>query len=203
MFIFLSLTLLLAILGAGCGDFFTSGDSIASLAISPISYLMPIGQTVTYTATGTTVNGKTQDVTSTAKWSSSNTAVATVSNVGVATAVAKGTATITATSGNGSSTASLIVSTSPLQTISISPTNPTVPQTQGTQQFTATGTFQDGSTQVLTNVVQWTSSSTSVATINSNGLATLVTGGGAQTTITASVTTTSGAITGTTNLTVN
>lgn len=190
---------------AGCGDFFTSGNSIATLAISPVSYLAATGQTVNYSATGTTVNGNTQDVTSTAKWSSSNTSVATVSNSGVATAVAKGTTTITVSSGNGSATASLIVSTAQLQSggLTISPTNPSVAQTQGTQQFTANGTFSDGSTQNLTNVVQWTSSNTSVATINNNGVATLATGGGQQVTITATVTTSSGAVTANTTMTVN
>jgi 6-phosphogluconolactonase len=50
-----------------------------------------------------------------------------------------------------------------------------------TQQFRATGTFQDGSTRDLTNSVTWSSSNSSVATISntsgSQGLATAMTAG--------------------------
>ena len=80
---------------AGCSGFFTSGDSIASMTISPGSFVSAAGQTVTLTASGTTVNGDSKDVTSTAKWSSSNASVLTVSG-GTVTTVATGTATITA-----------------------------------------------------------------------------------------------------------
>jgi alpha-L-rhamnosidase len=46
-----------------------------------------------------------------------------------------------------------------------------------TQQFTATGSFSDGTTQDLTNLVTWNSSSPLVAKINSNGLAMTVSAG--------------------------
>jgi glucose/arabinose dehydrogenase len=58
-----------------------------------------------------------------------------------------------------------------LASIAVTPVNPSI--TAGTtQQFTATGTYSDGSTQNLTSQATWTSSSTAVATINSSGLAT-------------------------------
>jgi uncharacterized protein YjdB len=50
-------------------------------------------------------------------------------------------------------------------------------------QLTATGTFSDGSTFNLTGQVTWSSSNTSVATVNSSGLATAV--GAGTVTITA------------------
>ena len=55
------------------------------------------GQTATLTATVTPEDATDKSVT----WTSSNTAVATVSNTGVVTAVAEGTATITATTNDG------------------------------------------------------------------------------------------------------
>lgn len=65
-----------------------------------------------------------------------------------------------------------------------------------TQQFTAKGTYSDGSTQNLTNTVAWSSSNTAVATINSTGLASGV--GPGSNTIQAA----SGTVTGAAQLTV-
>ena len=65
-----------------------------------------------------------------------------------------------------------------------------------TQQFTATGTYSDGSTQNLSNRVTWTSSNTAVATINTNGLATGVSAG------TATISATLGSVSGNATLTV-
>ena len=58
-----------------------------------------------------------------------------------------------------------------LMSIAVTPANPTIP-TGGTQQFTATGTYSDQSTQNITTQVTWSSSNTSVATISNSGLAT-------------------------------
>jgi len=60
----------------------------------------------------------------------------------------------------------------PLTSIAVTPTNDPTVNIGGTQQFTATGTYQDNSTQNITTQVTWSSSSTAVATINSAGLAT-------------------------------
>jgi Domain of unknown function (DUF4082)/Bacterial Ig-like domain (group 2)/Putative Ig domain len=70
-----------------------------------------------------------------------------------------------------------------LTSIAVTPINPTVP-TGATQQFTATGTYSDNSTQNITSQVSWNSSNTAVATINANGLATGTSAG--STTISAS-----------------
>jgi hypothetical protein len=74
---------------------------------------------------------------------------------------------------------------STLSSIAVTPTNPSIAN-NSTLQFTATGTYSDGTTQDLTGSVTW-SSSGSAATISnaagSNGLATAVASG--TTTITA------------------
>ncbi len=89
-----------------------------------------------------------------------------------------------------------------LTTITVDPPTPSIAQ-GATQQLTATGTYQDGSTSTLTggtscsgNTVCWSSSDTTVASISSGGL---VTGVGAGT---ATISAASGAITGTTTATV-
>jgi hypothetical protein len=86
-----------------------------------------------------------------------------------------------------------------LVSLALTPINLSIPR--GTfQQFTATGTYSDSSTQDLTISAAWSSSETSVATISNaagtNGRATAVAAGG--TTITAAV----GGISASTTLTV-
>jgi trimeric autotransporter adhesin len=198
--IVLAASIIPALLIAGCGDFFSSGDSIAAIAISPASRLAATSQTINFTANGQTVNGTSKDVTSTATWTSSDTSVATVSSAGVVQTVSTGTATISAKQDSVTGTATLTVTPSQLQSIAISPTTPTVLASQGTLQFTATGTFADGSTADLTTTVVWTSSNSGVATFNANGSVNLVAAG--TSTITANITTGSGVVTNSTTLTV-
>ena len=77
----------------------------------------------------------------------------------------------------------------------MAPANPSI-ATGNQQQFTATGTYSDGSLQNLTNFVTWTSTTPGVATIHHTGLATGVNTG------TTTIQATSGAINGSTGLTV-
>ncbi|MEW6683698.1 MAG: kelch repeat-containing protein [Nitrospirota bacterium] len=77
--------------------------------------------------------------------------------------------------------------------ITVTPANPTI-NVGGSQQFTATGSFNDGSTQALTNVL-WSSDS-AAATITNDGLATGRVAGSAL------ITATSGSVSGSTTLTV-
>ena len=86
--------------------------------------------------------------------------------------------------------------TGKLLSISVTPGNPSVPA-EITGQFTASGTYSDGTTHDITTQVTWTSSDTSVATVNSSGLATAVAAG------TTTITATSGSISGNTTFTVN
>lgn len=79
--------------------------------------------------------------------------------------------------------------------ISLSPSASSI-QTGTTQQFTATGSFSDNTTQNLTSTATWSSSSAAVATITSGGLATAVAAG------TTTIKAVSGAVSGTTTLTV-
>jgi hypothetical protein len=82
-----------------------------------------------------------------------------------------------------------------LTSIAVTPANATV--TAGaTQQYAATGTYSDSSTQNLTGQVMWASSNTAAATINSTGLATAVAAG------TTNILATLGSVSGSTGLTV-
>jgi uncharacterized protein YjdB len=82
--------------------------------------------------------------------------------------------------GSGSTTGS----TPTLSSIAVTPNAATIAPA-ATQQFTATGTYSDGSTGNITSTVTWSSSSTAAATISTAGLATAVAAG--ATTVTASL----------------
>ncbi|MGB8662269.1 MAG: Ig-like domain repeat protein, partial [Candidatus Acidiferrum sp.] len=99
-------------------------------------------------------------------------------------------AQITITDNNGSvmgSTQTINLSGTGIQLSSIAVTpNPATTQMGNKIPFTATGTYTDNSTQNLTSAVTWNSSSMTVATIATAGLASALTGG--TTNITASQT---------------
>jgi uncharacterized protein YjdB len=178
----------------GSSKLTVTAPAISSIVVTPDGLTLGIGIGQQYTATAIYSDGSTQDLVSGVIWSSSATGVATINGSGLATTVGAGTVTITAHVGSFSDTALLTVVAANLVSISVTPTPVSV--SVGTdQQFSAIGSFNDGSTQLLTSVT-WSSSSSSVATINSAGLATAV-GTGAAT-----ITATSGSVSGTAALTV-
>ncbi len=99
---------------------------------------------------------------------------------------AVGSATLTAGPLNGTSQqATITVTPAELVTLAITPPAPTIAKGE-TQQFSATGTYTDGTTLDLTGAAAWTSSDETVATITGlGGLATGVSVG--QATVTATV----------------
>ncbi|MGA8530954.1 MAG: Ig-like domain-containing protein [Acidobacteriaceae bacterium] len=175
-----------------------AAPTLSSIAVTPANPTVNVGAAQQFTATATYSDGSTQNVTTTATWTSSATAVATISASGLATAVAQGSTTITATFNGSSASTTLTVPAPPpppsLVSIAVTPANPSFPA-KSSQQFTATGTYSDGSTKNVTATATWTSSNTSAATINSTGLATGVATG--TTTITAAVNGISGSTTAT------
>jgi hypothetical protein len=160
--------------------------TLVSISVTPANPSIARGTSRQFTATGRYADNSTQDLTASATWSSSNAAVATVSNAagskGSAAALTAGTATISAASGTISGSTTLTVTSATLASITVTPANPSVAQ-GATQQFTATGTYSDASTQDITAAATWSSSNTAVASVSnaagSNGLATAVASGSA------------------------
>ena len=171
-----------------------TAPSIVSITVTPDDLTLGIGINVQFTATATYNDGSSQDLSRGVTWSSSSTATATINGSGLATTVAAGSTTITATVGAFSDTSTLTVVPAHLISIAVSPAIPSI--ALGTvQQFTAVGSFDDGSIQLLTSIA-WSSSSTSVASIDATGFATST--GTGTTTVTAM----SGTVSGTASLTV-
>jgi hypothetical protein len=183
-----------ATFGAVSGDTLLTVDpaELVSIAISPLNSSIRNGTLKEFLATGTYTDDTTQDITADVTWSSSDIGVATISNAGgeegIASSVSAGDATITATLGAVSSNTTLTVLPVTLTSIDVTPDLATI--ANGTSlQFIATGTFDDASTQDLTEQVTWSSSDMGVATISnielSKGQASSVVDG--STTITATL----------------
>src|SRR5207247_4474848 len=118
----------------------------------------------------------------TVTWSSSNPAVATVSNSGLVSGVTPGTATITATSEGKSGTSTITVTPVPVASVEVTPATASV-QAGQTVQLTATPR-DAGGTPLSGRTVTWSSSTPAVATVSSSGLVSGVTPGSATITAT-------------------
>ncbi len=157
--------------GETTGTLTVNAAALVSIAVTPANPSIAKGLTEPFTATGTYTDNSTQNLTSQVTWVSAITSVATINSAGLATAVGTGTSSISAALNGISGSTVLTVSAAVLASIAVTPANPSI--AAGTkQQFAATGTYTDNSTQDLTSQVTWASATTSVATINSAGLAT-------------------------------
>ena len=173
-----------------------SAATLEGVTITSDTFTIGNGFNVQLTATGVFSDNSTQNLTTQVVWASSVGGVAAVSSSGLVTSVFAGSTDITATLSGKSDLKAVTVNAIILSSIDVTPKNPIALGT--TQQFVATGTFSDSSTQDITSQVTWSSSTTSVASISNaggtEGLATTAASG------TSTITATSGAKTGDTLL---
>ncbi|NKF22838.1 beta strand repeat-containing protein [Solimonas marina] len=186
-----------------------TGATVESISVTPVNSKLAAGYSRQFTATGIYSDGSSHDVTQTVTWSSSDESVATVSNAGgsngmVAAKVA-GSTTISAVSGSVSGSAALTVTNATLTSVGVTPANKSI-AVGTTQQYTATAVFSDGTTIDYTSLAGWASSDANVATISNDsgavGLAKANNTGSTVITATVTKTDSSGAVSGTTPLTV-
>jgi uncharacterized protein YjdB len=180
---------------SGSASVTVTAPSITSISITPDDMTLAIGVGQQYIASAIYSDGSIQDLVTGVQWTSSNTTAATIDGNGLATTLAAGETTITATVGSFTDSSVITVVPAHLQSITLSPTNVTMPAST-LQQFTAVGNFDDGSTQVLVSAA-WLSSAPGVLTIDGNGLGTAVAAG------TATVSVTSGSVSASTSVTVS
>lgn len=154
-----------------------------SITVAPSSHtLASIGATVQLAATVRDQNNNTMTG-QTVNWTSSNTAVATVSGNGLVTAVSNGTTQITARAGNASGTANITVAEPVPTRIAVTPSSQTLEAIGATVQLRAT--VRDQRNNVMSGqTITWSSGNEAVATVDGNGLVTAV--GNGMTEITAS-----------------
>jgi trimeric autotransporter adhesin len=148
-------------------------QTISVNAASPVA----VGASTHLTATGTFSDSSQQDISSLVTWSSSNPSIGIVDPNGNATGVTVGTVNAIATFQgiSGQAAVQITSATSPtLTSITVTPSNITLLGSVVTllgvdTQFTATGNYSDGSTLDLTPFVQWSTSNSSAAVVNSQG----------------------------------
>ena len=170
---------------------------LTTINVTPAAPSMAIGTTAQLAANGLDQSGAAMNPQPAFTWTSVSPAVATVSATGLVTGVSIGTAVITAVSGSVSGNVTVTITAAPpvLTSVNLTPA-PVSVIVGGTIQFNATTLDQNGAAMTPAPSLTWTSANPLIGTINASGLFTAV--GIGTTTVSA----TSGAITGTANITV-
>src|SRR3989441_652755 len=166
---------------SGTSSITVTNVPVASVALTPASATIQVGQTQQLAATlkdasGNTLSGRA------VSWSSATPSVASVSSNGLVTGLAAGSAVITATSEGQSGTAAIAVTSVPVATVAVTPASATI-QVGQTQQLAAT--LKDASGNTLSGrAVSWSSATPSVASVSGSGLVTGLAAGSAVITAT-------------------
>ena len=146
--------------------------AVSSVSLDKTSVSLNVGESVTLAATVKPDNATNKTVT----WSSSSSSVASVDASGKVSAVAEGTATITAKAGDKTATCSVTVKKSVVAVESVTLDKSSLELNEGeTATLTATVKPDNASDKTVT----WSSSKTSVATVDANGKVTAVAEGNA------------------------
>ncbi len=162
---------------SGTATIIVSQVPVDSVHVAAPQDTLTVGHQETLTATAYDSSGNV--ITGRAiTWSTSNSAVATVSAGGVVTTLQQGAVVIFASISGVSGSVTLQVNPVPIGSVTIAPLTDTVSQT-GQVQLTAT--VKDSLGNVVTNpTVTWMSSANGIATVTSSGLVTGVSAGTAR-----------------------
>ncbi len=145
---------------------------LQSIAVTPGSGSVEVGESLQFAATGTYSDNSTANITNSVAWSV-DAGIASVDSNGLLTTSSDGTVTVTAASGALNDSA--VVTVNPvavtLQSISVSPASVSI--TAGAaQQLIAIATYSDASTVDVSNSVTWMSIDNAIATISAAGVLT-------------------------------
>ncbi|PHX66227.1 MAG: hypothetical protein CK550_00810 [Gemmatimonadetes bacterium] len=167
--------LALLLVGCGGGDKGpTAPASVASVVIAPANTTLLVGQSQQLTASTLAASGAALSGRS-VTWSSSNSAVGTVSGTGLLAVTAPGATTITATSEGRVGTATITVIPVPVASVVVTPGTTSILVGQ-TVQLTAAARDSVGGA-LSGREVTWSSSDVTRATVSGTGLATALTVG--------------------------
>lgn len=155
---------------------------VAAIQVIPPTATLAKGTKLQLQAVATFSDGSTQDVSGQASWLTSTPTLLTISTSGEATALAKGSANVTASLGGVTSNqAALTITDATLVSLQAIP--PSASLALGTKlQLQAIATFSDGSTQDVTDQVNWLSNAPGVIAVSLTGEANSVAQGSATVT---------------------
>ncbi|EKO16685.1 Ig-like domain-containing protein [Leptospira kirschneri] len=144
----------------------TVGDAVlSSIQVTSNNPNIPLGKKQKLTATGIYSDNSNRDISSSVIWNSSNFTIANIQNNGILETADTGIVTVSASSGNITGSIKLIVTPAALVSISVSPTNSSIPKGL-TEKFKATGIFTDNSNSDITDQVTWDSSNPDILSIS-------------------------------------
>ena len=157
----------------------TVTQSVTGVSLGQTSAILYLGgENLSLTATVSPANATNQAVT----WTSSQTDVATINSSGVVLAMSPGTTTITATTADGGCTATCLVTVKQhVSSINLTPTY--LPLPVGGSPFTLSATIFP--LNATNQSIAWSSSATSVATVNSGAVTPVAVGSATITATTA------------------
>ena len=140
--------------------------ALIGITITPSQSSLPIGESEQLAATGNFSDGSVQNLTQAVLWSSSGSAIASVSSAGSVVANALGSATINATAGAVTGSAGLTVTPAVVVSLNIVPA--TFSFVLGnTSQLQASAAWSDGTVSNVTASAAWSATPASIASITS------------------------------------
>lgn len=149
---------------SGVGAITVLPAPVASVAVSPTSATLVVGQTVQLEAQPRDASGRPL-VGRTVTWSTNRSDIATVTSSGIVAAVSAGTATVTASSEGRSGAATIVVQAPSVSRVEVTPTSATI-DVGGS--FGLTATVYDSRGNVVPGAaVVWASSDTRIAIVDS------------------------------------
>ncbi|GMV39105.1 MAG: hypothetical protein AMXMBFR64_08210 [Myxococcales bacterium] len=147
-----------------------ASNEVKTVTVEPVLAAFPAGFTQDLTATVTFADGRTENFTTKANWSSTDETIATVDSHGRVTGHMKGHVIIKAEVSGVFGGALLSVTDATITGITLDPPAASLP-VGTTMAFKATGFFSDGSMSDVTSRVTWTSTDPAILTVD-GGIAT-------------------------------
>ncbi|KZY60145.1 hypothetical protein A3742_15330 [Oleiphilus sp. HI0071] len=142
-------------------------ETLVRIQLLPAEQVALVGMQRPFQALAEYASGRTQDVTADASWASGNTAVADIASPGLTDAISQGLAPITATLSGVVGNAELGVLNATIDAMSITPEQATI-NVQTSEEYRATVLLSTGDTIDVTDLVTWSSSDGTVASVSND-----------------------------------
>ena len=154
----------------GTSNVTVTDAELVSINITPVTETTYVGGQVQYQAFGIYTDGSNKDLTTLATWFSDDNGIASIDSVGLATGNAESNVIITASYNSiTSNDANLTVGPAIIERLVVHPTPQQTPA--GTDvQFNAQAYYSDSANFDVTDLVNWTSNDTTIATHIGNGV---------------------------------